>query len=528
VVFASLSLENEAKEARNSILRLASSMNHGGAKSSLPSSSKLRKFLIFLVLFDIYTICSDGKMHIDTPFSRLLGKPPIMVAGMTPTTVKAGFVSAVLSSGFHIELAGGGHYNANALRKKVAEIQSKIPPGVGLTLNSLYINPRQFGFQLPLWQELRREGVPVEGFCVAAGIPSAEKAADIIAGLKAAGIRHVSFKPGSVEGIRQVVSIAAANPDFPVILQWTGGRAGGHHSCEDFHQPVLQTYAAIRQQSNISLIAGSGFGGSDDVWPYLTGQWSQELFGVQPMPFDGFLFASRVMVAKEAHTSESVKQLIVAASGVDDKDWEGTYSRETGGILTVNSELGEPIHKIATRGVKLWKEFDDTVFKLPKDKRAAWLAQNKKSVIEKLNRDFAKPWFPQKKNGSVVDDIGEMTYEEVVLRMIRLMFVSHEKRWIDISLRNLTGDFCRRVEERFAGEMRPSILQSYLELDGPHEFVQKFFKTYPVACEQLVASEDAAYFLAISQRPGQKPVPFIPVLDADFGVWFKKVRHLSH
>lgn len=445
-----------------------------------------------------------------------------MVAGMTPTTVKAGFVSAVLRAGFHVELAGGGHYNAAALRAKVAEIQAHIPSGVGLTLNALYINPRQFGFQLPLWQELRREGVPVEGFCVAAGIPSPEKAAEIISGLKTAGIRHVSFKPGSVEGLRQVVAIAAANADFPIILQWTGGRAGGHHSCEDFHQPILQTYASIRQQSNIVLVAGSGFGGAEDVWPYLTGQWSADLFDVQPMPFDGFLFASRVMVAKEAHTSESVKQLIVAASGVGDKDWEGTYAKETGGILTVNSELGEPIHKIATRAVKLWKEFDDTVFKLPKEKRAAWLTQNKKSVIEKLNRDFAKPWFPQKKDGTVVDDIGEMTYEEIVLRMIRLMYVSHEERWVDISLRNLTGDFCRRVEERFAGEIRPSIIQSFLELKHPDEFVKKFFKTYPAACEQLVASEDAAYFLAISQRPGQKPVPFIPVLDADFGVWFKK------
>jgi enoyl reductase-like protein len=132
------------------------------------------------------------------------------------------------------------------------------------------------------------------------------------------------------------------------------------------------------------------------------------------------------MVAKEAHTSKSVKWLIVAASGVDDKEWEGTYTRETGGILTVNSELGEPIHKIATRGVKLWKGFDDTVFKLPKDKRAAWLAQNKKSAVEKLNRNFTKPCFAQKKDGTVVDDINEMTYEETVLRMIHLMFVSHE------------------------------------------------------------------------------------------------------
>lgn len=99
----------------------------------------------------------DGKIHLDTPFSRLLGKPPLMVAGMTPSTVKGGFVSAVLNAGYHIELAGGGHYNAKMLRAKVAEIQSKIEPGNGLTLNALYINQRQFTFQLPLWQQMRQE-----------------------------------------------------------------------------------------------------------------------------------------------------------------------------------------------------------------------------------------------------------------------------------------------------------------------------------------------------------------------------------
>ena len=70
---------------------------------------------------------SDGTIHLDMPFSRLLGKPPVMVAGMTRSTVKAGFVSALLDAGFHIELAGGGHYNATALHAKVSEMHRKIP-----------------------------------------------------------------------------------------------------------------------------------------------------------------------------------------------------------------------------------------------------------------------------------------------------------------------------------------------------------------------------------------------------------------
>ncbi|KAE9399788.1 fatty acid synthase [Gymnopus androsaceus JB14] len=453
----------------------------------------------------------DGTIHLDTPFSRLLGKPPIMVPGMTPSTVQAGFVSAVLDAGYHVELAGGGHYNANALRAKVIEIQSKIPQGAGITLNCIYINPAQFGFQFPLWQELRKEGFPIEGFCIGAGVPSTEKAAEIIEGLRSAGIKHLGLKPGSVDGIRQVINIAAANPDFPIIMQWTGGRAGGHHSFEDFHQPMLSTYRAIRKQDNIILVGGSGFGAAEDVWPYLTGDWSLE-FGFQPMPYDGFLFGSRVMVAKEAHTSSSVKDLIVACSGVDDQQWEGTYAKPTGGVLTVRSEL-------------LWKEFDDTVFKLPKEKREAWLSEHRGEVIEKLNRDFSKPWFGWRKDGSVAE-LRDMTYEESVLRMVRLMYVAHEQRWVDISLRNLTGDWMRRIEERFAGVngsgTKPSVLQSYNSLNDPLPCVESFFKTYPLATQQLLSADDSGFFLAISQRRGQKPVPFIPVLDASFEVWFKK------
>ena len=76
----------------------------------------------------------------------------------------------------------------------VAEIQTQIPAGlgVGITSNSLYINPRQLTFQLPLWQEMRKEGLPIEGFCVTADVPTTEKAVEIIDGLKAAGIQHVA------------------------------------------------------------------------------------------------------------------------------------------------------------------------------------------------------------------------------------------------------------------------------------------------------------------------------------------------
>ena len=52
--------------------------------------------------------------------------------------------------------------------------------------------------------------------------------------------------------------------------------------------------------------------------------------------------------------------------------------------------------------------------------------------------------------------------------MVCLMYVAHQDRWIDISLRNLTGDWLRRIEGRFAGVnggLKLSILQSFNQLD---------------------------------------------------------------
>ena len=68
-----------------------------------------------------------------------------------------------------------------------------------------------------------------------------------------------------------VVEIARRHPTMVVVVQWTGGRAGGHHSFEDMHAPLLETYGAIRQQPNIVLVCGSGFGDAKGSMPYLTG-----------------------------------------------------------------------------------------------------------------------------------------------------------------------------------------------------------------------------------------------------------------
>lgn len=107
--------------------------------------------------------------------------------------------------------------------------------------------------------------------------------------------------------------------------------------------------------------------------------------------------------------------------------------------------------------------------------------------------------------------------------MVELMYVKHESRWIDQSLKRLTGDFIRRVEERFTSVPgKPSMLQNYADLDDPFPTLDKILAYYSEANDQLINAQDVQHFLLLCQRQGQKPVTFVPALDENFEFWFKK------
>ena len=461
---------------------------------------------------------SAGQTFVDTKMSRLLGLPPVMVAGMTPCTVPWDFVAATMKSGYHIELAGGGYYNAQTMTDAIKKVAADVPPGRGITINLIYVNPRAMAWQIPLIKSLRAEGIPIEGLTIGAGVPSLEVASEYITDL---GLKHIGFKPSSVETIQNVLTVAAAHPHFPVLLQWTSGRGGGHHSYEDFHSPLLAMFGRVRRHKNVVLIAGSGFGSAEDTYPYLSGTWSRS-HGYTDMPFDGVLFGSRVMTAKEAHTSHDAKKAIAEAAGVTDAEWEKTYTGPAGGVRTVLSEMGEPIHKLATRGVNFWAEMDQKIFSLDKAKRVPELKKMRSYIITKLNNDFQKVWFGRNAQGQSVD-LEEMNYAEILRRMVQLMYVSRESRWIDASLARLVVDFARRVEGRFTSTPgRSSVIQSYSEMDKPNEAIEKVLKAYPEASTQLINAQDVQHFLLLCQRRGQKPVPFVPALDDNFEFYFKK------
>jgi len=474
-----------------------------------------------------------GPRLVDTLWTRLTGKPPIIMPGMTPTTSFFGIdlVAACNAAGFHGELAAGGLPLPEYFTAKVRELVAKQPAGTGIAVNMLYLNAYLWGFQFPLVCELAQQGVPIETITIAAGVPTPAVAEDILAKLVGAGISYISLKPGTAEAIRDVLAIAqVARPmGVSVVVQWTGGRGGGHHSFEDFHQPLLDTYAEIRRNANVVLVVGSGFGDWQGSLPYLTGDWALA-FGRPCMPCDGVLFGSRCMVAKEAATSVEVKRLIAQSPGVAaERDWEQSYDGDAGGVVTVTSELGEPIHKIHNRGMDCWREFDRRYFGLPRGpKRDEAVLRDKAFIVQRLNDDFQKVYFPHAHG-----DLADMSYAQVLRRMLELMYVRGGRpdarlpsdRWIDVTYQSRTFLMLMRAERRFRRSAAPAVAvdATLLDAPAPERLLESFEAAYPAALTTLMTDEDVAFFLDLCKdlRYG-KPVNFVPVVDGDLDYWFKK------
>ena len=179
------------------------------------------------------------------------------------------------------------------------------------------------------------------------------------------------------------------------------GRARGHHSYEDFRRHILATHAFIRSQANTSLVAGSGFGEGEGARPYYRRMGRRGRCATYA--FDGVLFGSWAVVAKE---------LLVQAQGVNDNKREQTYEGETGAFLPCGLNLARLPLQSLTRQCSSSRKTSQ-----------AWLNANADSVIDQLNRDFAKPPFVQKKDGILIKDLGDLAYEETVVCLAHLVCI---------------------------------------------------------------------------------------------------------
>ncbi|KAJ2472954.1 fatty acid synthase alpha subunit Lsd1 [Coemansia sp. RSA 2322] len=472
---------------------------------------------------------SNRVLHLDTALSRVLGHPAVMVAAVQPTTADVGFVAAVAHAGYLAELAVDCVRSEGELRGMLLELARQQPAGHGIALSSTLRG-------LTAWQaqaiaDLKhRHQLPIIGVGVEDRIPDVAQAMHLISTLSCP---YFAVKPTTAAQIQQTLDIARASPQATIVMQWTGGRTGGTHSLEEFHLPIIASYALIRQHRNVVLVANSGFGDADSALPYVTGAWGAQANG-PAMPFDGVMLGSRVMAAREARTSPAVKRLIAAAPGLDPHDIERLFvsdsdpDNESGVVSILAADGASSMHVLANRGALLCKDLSATVFSQPRDKQLRLLLARKDEIVARLNSDYMRPWFGRTADGRAVD-LEHMTYAETISRLLELLYIKGEQRWTDASHRLFAARIIDRAASRLLGTERACVLtmeDAAAAEDGREIVLDEAAYTLrgmgEAAGAVLLASEDIQYFLRLARQLLEdtcRPLPFVPRIDADFAAY---------
>ena len=463
---------------------------------------------------------ADGRVKLSTKFTRLTGRSPILLAGMTPTTVDAEIVAAAANAGHWAELAGGGQVTEEIFANRVTELSSLLEPGRTYQFNALFLDPYLWKLQVGgkrLVQKARQSGAAIDGLVISAGIPDLEEAVELIEELNDVGISHVVFKPGTIEQIRSVIRIATEVPTRPVIAHIEGGRAGGHHSWEDLDDLLLATYSELRSRPNITVCVGGGIGTPERAAEYLSGRWAQA-YGFPLMPIDGILVGTAAMATREATTSPSVKRMLVETQGTD--QWIGA-GKAVGGMASSRSQLGADIHEIDNSASRCGRLLDEVAGD------AEAVAERRDEIVAAM-ANTAKPYF---------GDAGEMTYLQWLQRYVELAIgegnstadtTAPGSPWLADTWRDRFEQMLQRAEARLhAKDSGPietlfegSTEQGARLLENPDEAIATLRAHYPDAESVQLHPADVPFFVTLCKTLG-KPVNFVPVIDKDVRRWWR-------
>ncbi|MFU9961232.1 fatty acid synthase subunit beta domain-containing protein [Gardnerella vaginalis] len=458
-----------------------------------------------------------------TKFSKLTGKAPVLLAGMTPTTVDPEIVAAAANAGYWAELAGGGQVTEEVFDRHMDSLSKQLQEGATVEFNAMFMDRYLWNLQFGskrIVPKKRASGAPIDGVVISAGIPELDEAKELVETLQADGFPYVAFKPGTVEQIRQVVRIAKAVKPATIIAQVEGGSAGGHHSWESLDDLLISTYAQVRECNNLVLVAGGGIGTPSRAADYISGEWSNK-YDLPNMPVDAVMIGTAAMTAKEAHTSAQVKRMLVETPGIteaNDACVEGLGASEdpfapigerwvpsgkvVGGVTSGLSHLHADIYEIENASARCGRLLVH-MMKHPEE-----LELRKDEVIAALN-STAKPYF---------GDVENMTYTQFAQRFLDLSYP-----WADPTYADRYMHLLQRIEARLisqdSGEFT-SILPDIKQIaENPQSALDSLVQVFPNASTMNVVPMDAAWFPTLV-REYPKPMPFVPVIDNDLLRWW--------
>ena len=378
---------------------LALSSPEGRRRLTSPGASPQRPDATYASFAPGVVELPGGRRHLDGRYTRHTGRPPVILAGMTPTTADAPIVAAAANAGYMAELAGGGQPDRWTFERRIAELRELLEPGREVVFNTLLLDRHLWELHISregLVVEARRAGAPLAGLTVSAGIPEVEEAIALLDALSAAGLRAERVqarhrradppragdrrrgaaahdrgarrgrprrRPSLLGGARRAAARdlprVSPAPERPAVRRWRGGRPGARGGAL-----VRRVVRALRRACDADRRRARRHGR------------------------DGVPGGERVA---------GVKRALVAASGSE--EWVARGAR-AGGVTSARSNLDADIHLLdnaAARAAHLLEEVAGD---------AVAVAARREEIVAALART-AKPYF---------GDVEAMSYGELLER----------------------------------------------------------------------------------------------------------------
>ena len=492
----------------------------GTAACSPPAPSRGRPAVVELRA-DAWSTLPDGSVEAVDQVHPVHRRSPILLAGMTPTTVDAKIVAAAANAGHWAELAGGGQVTEQIFDDRIAELTTLLEPGRAVQFNSLFLDPYLWKLQLGgkrLVQKARQAGAPIDGVVRHRRHPRPRRGrrADRGAQRASASATWCSSRAPSSRSRRSSRSPPRC-PTKPVIVHIEGGRAGGHHSWEDLDDLLLATYSDLRGALQHHRLRRrrhrhARAGGRVPVRRWAAG------YGFPHMPVDGILVGTAAMATLEATTSPSGQ---AAARRHHGHRSLGRRRKAQGGMASGRSQLGADIHEIDNAASRCGRLLDEVAGD------ADAVAERRDEIIAAM-ADTAKPYF---------GDVDDMTYLQWLQRYVELAIGDgdshrrHRRRRLAVARHHLARPLRRDAAAR-RGPAAPAGLRPDRDpvrrrrgrrsaAGGPGRGHRGAAGAVtPTPATVTLHPADVPFFVTLCKTLG-KPVNFVPVIDKDVRRWWR-------
>ena len=383
----------------------------------------------------------DGSVKLSTKFTRLTGRSPILLAGMTPTTVDAKIVAAAANAGHWAELAGGGQVTEEIFEDRIAELTGLLEPGRAVQFNSLFLDPylwklqvggKRLGAEGPSVRRADRRCRRVRGHSRPRGRRRAHRRTEQRRNQQR-GVQARHRRPDQVghqhrgRGARQGRHRAhRGRPCGRSPLVGGPRRSAAGHVCRsaqaaEHHRLRRRRHRYPRAGRRIPVRQlGQGY-------------------GFPAMPVDGILVGTAAMATLESTTSPAVKQMLVETTGTDHWISAGKANGRHGIQLAASSA------PTSTRSTTPRRAAGGCSTRWPATRDA--VADRRDELIAAM-ANTAKPYF---------GDIGDMTYLQWLQRYVELAIgdgdstadtASPGSPWIAETWRERFAEMLKRAEAR--------------------------------------------------------------------------------